>query len=181
MKLFVISDIHGSRTALEAALAAFDREGADWIAILGDYLNHGPRNPLPEGYDPQGAAALLNERKGLIIPVRGNCDSEVDQMLLEFPMMSEYSTVLLGKRRVFLCHGHIQSPERLPPLSGGSLFLSGHTHIPRIDTLGDIVAMNPGSVGLPKGGSQRTYGIVEPSSVAVKTLGGSLLSSLSLD
>jgi phosphoesterase, MJ0936 family len=181
MRVFVISDIHGSRSALESALAVFDREGADWIAVLGDYLNHGPRNPIPEGYDPQGAAALLNSRKERIVPIRGNCDSEVDQMLLEFPMLGEHATIILGKRRLFLAHGHLLSPERLPPLPAGSVFLSGHTHIPALERRGAIVTMNPGSIAIPKGGSARGYGIVDESTIAIKTLEGETIAELSLD
>lgn len=181
MKLFVISDIHGSKSSLEAAFAAFDGEGADWMAILGDYLNHGPRNPLPEGYDPQACAELLNSRRDLIVPVRGNCDSEVDQMLLGFPMMSEYATVIAQGRRIFLAHGHLLSPERLPPLPAGSVFLSGHTHLPLLEKRGGIVVMNPGSISLPKGGSAKGYGLVVEGAAELKTIEGRLLSRLEFD
>lgn len=181
MKIFVMSDIHGSRTALEAALAACDREGAKLIAILGDYLNHGPRNPIPEGYDPPGTARLLNERRELILPVRGNCDSAVDQMMLEFPMLADYSTIILGSRRVFMAHGHELSPERLPPLPAGSVFISGHSHIPLLEKRGGIFVMNPGSITLPKGGSPRSYGLLEEGSLEIKTIKGESFSRLELD
>lgn len=181
MKIFVISDIHGSKSALEAALSAFEREHAGLIAILGDYLNHGPRNPIPEGYDPPGTARLLNERRELIVPVRGNCDSEVDQMMLEFPMLADYSTMLLGSRRVFLTHGHELSPERLPPLSAGSVFLCGHTHLPLLERRGEIFVMNPGSITLPKGDHPRTYGLIEESSLEIRTIEGENFSRLELD
>jgi len=180
MKLFVFSDIHGSRTALEAAFAAFDRERADAAAVLGDYLNHGPRNPIPEGYDPPRTAELLNARRELLLPIRGNCDSEVDQMMLDFPMLAEYSTVFLGARRVFMTHGHVLGPDRLPPLPAGSLFLCGHSHVPMAETRGGIAVMNPGSITLPKGGAPRTYGIVEEGRVEIKTMEGSPFASLDL-
>ena len=182
MRLFAISDIHGSRTALEAAFAAMDREGAELVAILGDYLNHGPRNPIPEGYDPPGAAKLLNARRELIVPVRGNCDSEVDQMMLDFPMLGEYSTIVLDGLRIFMAHGHSQvmSPEKLPPLPTGSVFLSGHTHIPLLERRGGILVMNPGSITLPKGGHPKTYGLLGEGILEIKTIEGESFDRLEL-
>jgi len=178
MKIFVISDIHGSLSALRAALAAREREGAQWVAVLGDYLNHGPRNPIPEGYDPQAVAKELNALRDWLIPVRGNCDSEVDQMLLDFPMLGEYATVFLGGRRLFLCHGHVASPESLPPLPPDSLFISGHSHLPLLERRGSLILMNPGSITLPKGGNPRSYGLIEEGGLWIKTIEGEALLSL---
>jgi uncharacterized protein len=183
MKLCIISDIHGSLESLETALAAFEREGASHLVILGDYLNHGPRNPIPGGYAPDRTAVLHNRYREKILGVRGNCDSEIDQMLLEFPMMGDYAIVLDQGRRLFLTHGHGLSPERLPPLEKGDVFLSGHTHIPSLKLSDGIVLMNPGSVTLPKGGNPRTYGLASSDgsgmTLEIRTMDGASFAALS--
>lgn len=130
MKLFFMSDIHGSAYWLKKALEAFEQEQAKHLVILGDFLYHGPRNPLPEQYDPKEVASLLNGCKERILAVRGNCDSEVDQMLIEFPMMSEYAVLFYEGRRIFATHGHHHHIDNLPTLSAGDLFIQGHTHVP---------------------------------------------------
>ena len=172
MKLFFISDIHGSLSALETALDAFHRENCSRIAILGDLMYHGPRNPLPDEYRPAEVAALINEYKDRIIAVRGNCDSEVDQMLVNYPMMDTSAQIHDGTRRIFLSHGHIFGPGNLPALSEGDIFAYGHTHIPAAEKSGSIFLFNPGSASLPKNGNPPTYGIYDGDTLQVKTMKG---------
>lgn len=130
MKLMFASDIHGSLPATERVLSLFEQSGAQWLIILGDVLNHGPRNALPEGYAPAQVAEKLNQYADKIIAVRGNCDSEVDQMLLHFPITAPWQQVLLANCRLFLTHGHLFGPDNLPALTTGDVLVYGHTHIP---------------------------------------------------
>ena len=161
-------------------MAAFERENADYLVICGDYLNHGPRNPIPEGYDPQQLARLLNTRKTKILAVRGNCDSEVDQMLLEFPCMGDSLIFFTGTRRCFVTHGHIFSEDKLPPLSAGDIFISGHTHIQVLKEEKGLVFLNPGSPSIPKGNSFAGYAIIENDRVCLKRIDGTEISGLNL-
>jgi putative phosphoesterase len=170
VKLFFIADIHGSALYLDKALKRFDEEKADWLVILGDELYHGARNPLPERYEPKTVTAMLNARAQKIIAVRGNCDSEVDSMVLDFPLMSDYSVVLWENRRLFLTHGHIFAPDKLPPLAKGDVFLYGHTHVPVAYEKDGVFIINPGSVTFPKENSPRTYGVLEDGIFTIKTL-----------
>ncbi len=172
MKLLFASDIHGSLTATERVLEHMDNYDADWLILLGDLLNHGPRNPLPEGYQPTAVADRLNQYAGKIIAVRGNCDSEVDQMLLDFPMMAPWQQILIQHRRLFLTHGHQYHPEDLPPLMRGDVFIYGHTHLPVAQLQGDIFCFNPGSVSLPKGGNPASFGFLASDVLQVLTLQG---------
>lgn len=151
MRLMFASDIHGSLPAAERVLERFAQSGAQWLIILGDVLNHGPRNALPEGYAPAEVAGKLNGAAARIIAVRGNCDSEVDQMLLDFPITAPWQQVLTERCRLFLTHGHLYSPEKLPSLCAGDVLVYGHTHIPVAEKRGDIFLFNPGSVSIPKG------------------------------
>lgn len=130
MKLFIASDIHGSALYCRQMLSAFQREKADRMLLLGDILYHGPRNSLPDEYDPKAVIAALNERKESILCVRGNCDTEVDQMVLSFPLMADYALICQDGVTAYATHGHIFSPSHLPPLRKGDLLLCGHTHIP---------------------------------------------------
>lgn len=172
MKLFFIADIHGSLYYLKKAIHMFNEESADYIIILGDELYHGARNPLPEGYDPKGVTGLLNEYSDRIIAVRGNCDCEIDSVVLNFPMMSDYSIVLYNNRRLFLTHGHIYNEDNMPKLKIGDLFLYGHTHIPRAEKKRDIFLINPGSITFPKDGSPNSYGVLEGKVFEIKDLEG---------
>jgi len=181
-KLAIISDIHGSSTGLERALEQADREGAKRILLLGDLLYHGPRNPLPDGYDPQQVANLLNARKAQIdLAVRGNCDAEVDQMMIEFSIMGEYAVLLQGSRKVFVTHGHHHHMDHLPDLLAGDVFMQGHTHIPVAETRSGIHLFNPGSVSLPKGGYPPSYGLLDEQGLLVKGLDGAELLRLDLN
>ncbi|MBH2983444.1 phosphodiesterase [Serratia marcescens] len=170
MKLMFASDIHGSLPATERVLELFKQNGADWLILLGDLLNHGPRNALPAGYQPAQVAERLNRYSDKIIAVRGNCDSEVDQMLLTFPIEAPWQQVLLQKRRLFLTHGHLYHPSALPPLSRGDVLAYGHTHLPQAERQGEIYCFNPGSVSIPKGGFPASYGMLDRGTLSVLTL-----------
>ncbi len=159
MRILFLSDIHGVPAALEAALTAGESLGYDKIVLLGDLLYHGPRNGVPNFYDPVRVVEMLNALKDRIIAVRGNCDAEVDQMMFAFPMMSDYALVDAGRETFFLTHGHLWNEAKLPPVGIGSVLAHGHTHIPELKTLEcGMKIFNPGSVALPKGGSSRSIG-----------------------
>ena len=159
MRILFISDIHGVPSALEAALALGDSLGYDKLVLLGDLLYHGPRNGVPNFYDPVKVAQMLNLRKDKIVAVRGNCDAEVDQMMFEFPMMSDYAILEAGTETFFLTHGHLWNEHKLPPVGIGTVLAHGHTHIPELKRLEcGTTIFNPGSVSLPKGGTQRSFG-----------------------
>ena len=167
MKLFIASDLHGSAKFCRMMLEAFERERADKIALLGDILYHGPRNPLPDGYAPQEVAALLNNYRQKIVCVRGNCDSEVDQMVLDFPILSDYALICIDGINMYLSHGHRDTP----PMTDSDVDLTGHTHVPLIEKSGWL-HLNPGSLSLPKEGSERGYMIYENRTFTFKTLEG---------
>ena len=150
--IFVASDIHGSALWCGKMLSAFDASGADRLLLLGDVLYHGPRNDLPEGYAPKQVIAMLSPYKDRILCVRGNCEAEVDQMVLPFACMADYALLECDGIPMYLTHGHHANPDNLPALTGG-VFLSGHTHV-KLDKLVDGVrCLNPGSVSIPKDGS----------------------------
>jgi hypothetical protein len=173
MNLVFLSDIHGRLPSLIQALEAARREEADLVVLPGDLLYHGPRNGLFEGYDAAACAPLLNAWADKIVAVRGNCDSEVDQMLLTFPMMADYAQLVIDGQRFFLTHGHRFFGDQLPPLPAGTIVVSGHTHLPGQRAEGGLTFFNPGSVSLPKGGHPATYGLWSPASgLVVKTLDG---------
>jgi hypothetical protein len=180
MKIFFISDIHGSLFFLEKALNRYNEEGASHIVLLGDTLYHGPRNPLPKDYNPQAVASLLNNYKDKILAVRGNCDSEVDQMLIEYPMMSDYSLMLLNNRRLFLTHGHIYNENNMPSLSDNDVVIHGHTHIPLAKKNNGIYILNPGSVTLPKEDYPNSYAILEDDLFQIKDLQGTVIKEIVL-
>lgn len=181
MKWMIASDIHGSALYCKQLLDAFDREGAGRLVLLGDLLYHGPRNDLPDGYAPKETLAMLNPRKNQLLCVRGNCDSEVDQMVLDFPILADYCILYLGERMIFATHGHRYHLNALPPLGPGDLLLHGHTHVPAWTPFGtNNLYLNPGSVSLPKEGSPRGYLTLEDGSFQWKTLGGKVWHSLSL-
>lgn len=181
MKWMIASDIHGSALYCKQLLDAFDREGAGRLVLLGDLLYHGPRNDLPDGYAPKETLAMLNPRKNQLLCVRGNCDSEVDQMVLDFPILADYCILYLGERMIFATHGHHYHLNALPPLGPGDLLLHGHTHVPAWTPFGtNNLYLNPGSVSLPKEGSPRGYLTLEDGSFQWKTLGGKVWHSLTL-
>jgi len=180
MKLFFISDIHGSLFYLRKALEDFKKEKADYIVILGDHLYHGARNPLPIEYNPKEVAQLLNEFSDRIIAVRGNCDSEVDEMVLKFPMMSTYSNILYNGRRLFLTHGHIYHENNLPNLREGDAVIYGHTHIPKLVKKDNIYLINPGSITFPKEDNPNSYGVLENNIFKIKDFNGNVFKEIEL-
>ena len=161
MKLMFASDIHGAADCCEKMLKRFDEEKAEKLFLLGDILYHGPRNDLPADYAPQKVIAMLNERKSQLLCVRGNCDTEVDQMVLEFPIMAEYALLYLDGRTVFLTHGHKFNNDNPPLLGDGDILLHGHTHVQTIDESRSYTYMNPVSVSLPKNGMRKSYMLYE--------------------
>ena len=177
MKWMIASDIHGSAYWGQKLLEAFDAAGADRLLLLGDLLYHGPRNALPEGYDPMKLAALLNGRRDRIMAVRGNCDAEIDQAVLNFPMMADYALLSAGNRLIFATHGHLYSDACLPPLCRGDILLHGHTHIKRCEEKDGILFLNPGSVSIPKDGPEHSCMLLEEDSVIWQTLDGKMLLS----
>jgi len=159
MRIVFISDVHGVPSALEKTLGVAERLGYDRIVLLGDLLYHGPRNGVPDFYDPVKVSQLLNPLKDRILAVRGNCDAEVDQMMLEFPIMGDYAVLDAGTEKFFLTHGHLWNEDRLPPLGMGTVLVHGHTHIPTLKRLScGLMIFNPGSISLPKGGSDPSFG-----------------------
>ncbi len=169
MKLMIISDIHGSYTNLKKIIDIYEEKKADKLIILGDILYHGPRNPLPVGYDPKKVTELLNQYKDKIIAVRGNCDSEVDQMVLDFDMMCTYTRIYLDNRCFFLTHGHHYDKEHMPYLNKGDVLLYGHYHIPMLEEKEGIYIVNPSSISLPKQG-EKSFIIYENNEITILTL-----------
>ena len=180
MKLLIASDIHGAAGYCRDLLAAWDREGADRLLLLGDLLYHGPRNDLPPDYAPKEVIALLNARKNQIFCVRGNCDTEVDQMVLEFPVLADYAVLTAGSRLLYATHGHVYNTAHLPPLQPGDILLHGHTHIPRRTLRDGVYVLNPGSVSIPKAGSWHGYMTLEDGVFTWKTLSGDVRDTLRL-
>lgn len=157
MKWMIASDIHGSAYWCRRLLEAFEREQADRLVLLGDLLYHGPRNELPRDYAPKEVAAMLNAHKDKILAVRGNCDAEVDALLLDFPITADCAIIDIGERLIFATHGHVYSSDSLPPLARGGILLHGHTHVPACEMRGNHLYLNPGSVSIPKNNTAHSY------------------------
>ena len=181
MKWMIASDIHGSAYYCRQLLEAFHREQADRLPILGDILYHGPRNDLPRDYAPKEVLAMLNAEKNKLCCVRGNCDTEVDQMVLEFPILADYCILTAGDRLIYATHGHNHNLKSLPPLQRGDILLHGHTHIPAWEPFGNAnLYLNPGSVSIPKEGSAHSYMVLEENTVFWKSLDGTVYHSEAL-
>ena len=161
MKYLIESDIHGSSYYCDLMVKAFQEEKADKILLLGDVLYHGPRNDLPKGHAPKEVIALLNPLRDKILCVRGNCEAEVDQMVLNFPCLADYAILPIGNKTIYATHGHIYNEKNLPPLSKGDVLLNGHTHIPKCTEHEDYIYMNPGSTSIPKENSCPSYMMLE--------------------
>ncbi len=181
MKILFLSDIHGSLPALESVLSFYDTNGYGLLVLLGDLLNYGPRNGLCKGLDPQGVATALNARAADIVAVRGNCDSEVDQMLLRFPMQADYTVLLVDGRRFFVTHGHVYNEKRLPESPSCDVFVYGHTHIftlqPAAEDDSRPAVLNTGSPTFPKGGNPPTFATYDDGTLTVRALDGTPLAS----
>ena len=161
MKWMIASDVHGSGTWCRKMFERLEAEKADRLLLLGDLLYHGPRNDLPDGYAPKAVIAMLNEHRDIILTVRGNCEAEVDQMVLSFPVLAEYAVMPLDDRIIYVTHGHHASEQNPPALRKGDILLNGHTHVPKCTEHETFIYMNPGSVSMPKEGSPRSYMIFE--------------------
>ena len=160
MKLLFASDVHGCLPALQKIITAFEKHQADKLIFLGDLLYHGPRNPLPDGYNPKEVAALLNSYKTKLLTVRGNCDAEVDQMMLEFPCLADFTQLYVDGHVFYVTHGHLFNSDKLPPLNDNDIFIHGHFHVPMLKKEGNIYIANPNSISLPKQG-EASYIIYE--------------------
>lgn len=180
MKLMIASDIHGSAFYCRKLLDAFEKEQPDRLLLLGDLLYHGPRNDLPLQYLPKEVISMLNGVKESLLCVRGNCDTEVDQMVLEFPILSDSCFLYWNGRAVFATHGHHINPQNPPFLRPGDILLNGHTHVPKWERMGEAYYLNPGSVSIPKEGSTQSYVILEEESLVFKTINGEIYREESL-
>lgn len=170
MKIMIASDIHGSAYYCEKMVEAYKSEGAKKLVLLGDILYHGPRNDLPKDYEPKKVIEMLNKIKEEILCVRGNCDTEVDQMVLDFPVLADYAVIYDGDVTMYLTHGHKYNPDNLPPIKKGDFLVNGHTHIPANENIGNFTYINPGSVSIPKNGSKHSYIIYENGKFEFKEL-----------
>ena len=161
MKFLIFSDIHGCSDSAEFIVGKTEDEKPDKVLILGDILYHGPRNDIPHNYEPKAVIAELEKIAPMLLAVRGNCEAEVDQMVLSFPCLSQEALVYADGNTIFMTHGHIYNEENPLPMPGGSVLLCGHTHVPAYRERNGFTYMNPGSVSIPKGGSARSYMIYE--------------------
>lgn len=180
MKLMIASDLHGSACYVRKLLAAYEAERPGKLLLLGDLLYHGPRNALPEEYDCMAVAEMLNGVKDHILAVRGNCDCEVDQMVLPFPIMADYALLEADGVWLYATHGHIWNEENLPPMAPGTALLNGHFHVPACREREGYVYMNPGSVSIPKEGSVGGYMVAEKGTFLWKDLDGEAYQTYSL-
>lgn len=181
MKLMIASDIHGSAYYCEKMIQAYKEEKADKLLLLGDLLYHGPRNDLPKDYNPKQVITLLNSMAADIMCVKGNCESEVDQMVLEFPIMAEYCILYLNNRMLFATHGHKFGEANPPHLKKGDILLNGHTHVPKYEVYENYIYMNPGSVSIPKENSEHGYMVVQDNLFSWKDLEGKCYNMVTLD
>ena len=172
MKWMIASDIHGSAYYCSRLIEAYKTEQAERLLLLGDVLYHGPRNDLPRDYAPKKVIEMLNAMKDDIFAVRGNCESEVDQMVLQFPVLAEYALIPAGDSLIYAVHGHNYNEKNLPPLHKGDILLNGHTHVPKCVEHDEYVYMNPGSVSIPKEDSHHGYMIFEDNVFIWKDLDG---------
>lgn len=180
MKFIIASDIHGDINSTNTLLSIFENEKADKLILLGDILYHGPRNDLPQGYNPKKVISALNEVKNKIICVRGNCDAEVDQMVLDFPIMSSFRYIEVDGLRIFATHGHHYNQDTPPKMSSGEILIHGHTHIPKCEKFGDNYCLNPGSISIPKGGYKPSYMLYENRRFVIKDFDGGIIFELIL-
>ncbi len=181
MKIFVASDIHGSAYYCKKMISCIEKEKPDKIIFLGDILYHGPRNDLPYEYNPKEVIKLLNSLNYSIVSVRGNCDSEVDQMVLNFPILADYGIIVLKNKTVFFTHGHIYNETKIPPLRKGDIVLYGHTHIQALFEKNDFIYMNCGSVSIPKENGFNGYMTIENENFYWKDLDGTIKKEYHID
>lgn len=180
MKYLFASDIHGSAYYCRKLLDAFRDEQAERLVLLGDLLYHGPRNDLPREYAPKEVISLLNEHKNKIYAVRGNCEAEVDQMVLEFPVMADYCILSVDEKTLYATHGHIYNQDNLPPLQEGDILIHGHTHVLKAQQMEGYILLNPGSVSIPKEGNPPTYAVLENNLFTIKDFDGNIVREMRL-
>lgn len=180
MKLVFVSDIHGSYKYAKKAVEIFEGEKGTNLVILGDILYHGPRNPLPEEYNPQLVAELFNGLKEKIIAVRGNCDAEVDQMVLDFPCMADYSVLFWEGKRIYITHGHIYNEDNLLNLCKGDVLVHGHTHVLMETNKDEVKIINPGSISYPKNNTPHSYGVLENDTFTIKDIEGNIIKAIKI-
>lgn len=178
MKYMFASDIHGSAWYCRLLLDRYERSGADRLIFLGDLLYHGPRNDLPREYAPKEVIAMLNQYKDEIYAVRGNCEAEVDQMVLEFPVLADYAVMELGGLHFFVTHGHLFHKDHLPPMKAGDILIHGHTHVLKAERMGECYLLNPGSVAIPKEGNPPTYAVLEDQVFSIFDFDGNVVKQL---
>ena len=180
MKYIIASDIHGSAYWCQKLIDAFKKEKANKLILLGDILYHGPRNDLPLEYNPKSVIEMLNNLKGKVISVRGNCDSEVDAMVLNFPIIADFAMIPCENSTVFLTHGHIYNEANLPPIYNGDVLVHGHTHIPICKKESSYFIINPGSVSIPKENSHHGYMTFDSKSFILKDFDGNEIMSMQI-
>ena len=180
MKYMFASDVHGSAFFCRKMLEAYCQSGADRLILLGDLLYHGPRNDLPQEYAPKQVIAMLNEYKNEIIAVRGNCEAEVDQMVLEFPVMADYAILVLNGLTFFATHGHLFNQDQMPPLKAGDILVHGHTHLLKAEKVNGHYILNPGSTSIPKGGNPATYAILDEQDFKIFDFDGNVVKEAKL-
>ena len=180
MKLMFASDIHGSAYYCRKMLERFEKEQPEKLILLGDLLYHGPRNDLPKDYAPKEVIGMLNGIKKELLCVRGNCEAEVDQMVLEFPVLADYMVMFEAGHMFFITHGHLFNKEKVPMLKPGDILIHGHTHIQAMEDCGDFFYINPGSVSIPKAGNQHSYMMYEDGTFTIRNLQGEDIMSWSI-
>ena len=184
MKMLFASDIHGSAFFCRQLLDIYRKSGAARLVLLGDILYHGPRNDLPREYAPREVISMLNPLKDQIYAVRGNCDTEVDQMVLQFPILADYALLSTEGKTLYATHGHVFNQDSLPPMQDGDILIHGHTHLLKAEKMetdfGTVAILNPGSVSIPKGGNPNTYAILENGIFTIKTLDGEIVREMKL-
>ena len=180
MKLMIASDIHGSAYWCGRLIDAWKAEGMPRMLLLGDLLYHGPRNDLPREYAPKQVISMLNDMKKEIYAVRGNCEAEVDQMVLQFPVMADYCILNLDGRTFYATHGHIYNENNLPPIQEGDILIHGHTHVLKAEQKEGYVLLNPGSVSIPKEGNIPTYAVLENGVFSIRGFEGEVVKEITL-
>jgi len=180
MKLMFASDIHGSIYYCRRMIEIYKEENAQKLILLGDILYHGPRNDLPEQYNPKAVISELNSIKKELLCVRGNCDAEVDQMVLEFPILADYMIMYIDNKMLFITHGHIHNNNNPPMLKDGDILINGHTHIQAIEHIKNYIYINPGSVSIPKQGNKNSYMIYQDNKFIIKDLYGNTIKQISI-
>ena len=180
MKLIIASDIHGGEKGAEFIKNVFLEEKADKLVLCGDLLYHGPRNDLPDDYNPKAVIKILNSMCDNILAVRGNCDAEVDQMVLEFPIMSDYIVINDNDLRMYITHGHIYNEQNPMKLKENDVLVCGHTHVLKLEKSDYFYHVNPGSCTLPKEENPKTYIVYENKKFTVKTFDNCIIKEMKI-